>query len=173
MEAIRVRQFKEPPEFMSLFGGEIIIRSGVRSAFSHAISLYHSLIASVNYFFFYELSQMIFFSLYSSFFKIIGKRSALRRKILRQYALFRISSCRPGLSHVIQIADQPSPHHLSLFDSNSCFVVQAEANVFVWIGEKSARSDVERGTQTFLFSMQLCNFLIENFYNFIFCQLSP
>ena len=68
VEAIRVRQFKEPPEFMSLFGGEIIIRSGVRSAFSHAISLYHSLIASVNYFFFYELSQMIFFSFYSSFF---------------------------------------------------------------------------------------------------------
>ena len=33
--------------------------------------------------------------------------------------------------------------------------------MFVWIGEKSARSDVERGTQTFLFSIQLCNFLIE------------
>jgi len=101
VEAIRVKQFKEPPEFMSLFGGEILIRS--------------------------------------------GKRSALRRKILRQYALFRISSTRPGLSHVIQIADQPSPHHLSLFDSNACFVIQSEANVFVWIGARSSRSDLDRG----------------------------
>jgi hypothetical protein len=29
VRVVRVKQFKEPPEFMSLFGGEIVIRSGL------------------------------------------------------------------------------------------------------------------------------------------------
>jgi len=96
VRAERVQQYKEPAAFMCLFDGEIVIRS--------------------------------------------GQRSALRRKILRQDALFKVSVSRPGRAHIAQVS-----HKNPELVSTTSFVMQTETHMFLWKGAKASEDDVERG----------------------------